>query len=207
MLIFNKGAPQGCVLSHLLYSLFTHDCIARHDSNTIFKLADDITVVGLITDNDETAYREKVRDLNVIKTKEMILDYRKRRTEHAPILIDVAAVERVESFRFLGVHINKKLSWSKHTKTVKRALQSLFRLKRLNIFGMGPQILKKLFTIESTGCITAWYGNCSASNSKALQRVVIWPSTSLGARFLPSWACRSKRRLNSFYQAIQLLNS
>ena len=41
---------------------------------------------------------------------------------------------------------------------------------------MGPEILKKLYScnIESilTGCITAWYGNCSASDHKALQRVV-----------------------------------
>ena len=57
------GAPKGCVLSSLLYSLFTHDCMARHDSNTIIKFADDTTVVGLITDNDVTAYREVVRRL------------------------------------------------------------------------------------------------------------------------------------------------
>ena len=51
------------MISPLLYSLFTHDCVAKHDSNTIIKSADDTTVVGLITDNDETAYREEVRDL------------------------------------------------------------------------------------------------------------------------------------------------
>jgi hypothetical protein len=81
MLILNTGAPQWCMLSSLLYSLFTHDCTARHDSNTIIKFADDTQwyCVGLITDNDETAYREEVRDLamwcqdnnlslNVIKT-------------------------------------------------------------------------------------------------------------------------------------------
>ena len=45
--------------------MFTHDCTARHDSNTLIKFADDTTVVGLITDNDETALREKVRDLAV----------------------------------------------------------------------------------------------------------------------------------------------
>ena len=41
---------------------------------------------------------------------------------------------------------------------------------------MGPQILKKFYscTIKSilTGCITALYGNCSASDHNALQRVV-----------------------------------
>ena len=112
--------------------------MARHDSNTTIKFADDTTVVGLITDNDETAYREEVRDLarccqnnnlslNVTKTKEIIVDYRKRRTEHAPLLIDGAVVEQVESFKFLGVHITNKLEWYKHTKTVlKRARQSLF---------------------------------------------------------------------------------
>ena len=50
------------------------------------------------------------------------MEYRKRRSEHAPILIDGAAMEQVESFKFLGVHITNKLTWSKHTKTVmKRA--------------------------------------------------------------------------------------
>ena len=40
-LILNTGVPQGCVLSPILYSLFTHDCMAKHDSNTIIKFADD----------------------------------------------------------------------------------------------------------------------------------------------------------------------
>jgi hypothetical protein len=107
----------------------------------------------------------------------MIVDYRKRRTELTPILIDRAVVVQVESFKFLGVHITKKLTWSKHTKTVvKRAQQNLFPLRRVKIFGMGPQIFKRFYscTIESilTGCITTWYGNCSASDRKALQRVV-----------------------------------
>ena len=78
-LILNTGAPQGCVLSPLLYSLFTHDCVATHDANTIIKFADDITVLGLITNNDKTPYKEEVKDFS--KTKELIIDYRKRRAE------------------------------------------------------------------------------------------------------------------------------
>jgi hypothetical protein len=162
MLIFNTGAPQGCVLSPLLYFLFTHDCVAKHDSNTIIKFADDTTVIGLITDHNEITYREEVRDLaemcqdnnlsfNVIKTKEMIVDYRKKRTTHALIIIDGAVVEQVESFKFLGVHITNKLTY-KHTKTViNRARQNIFPLRRLKRFGMSPQICKRFYscTIES----------------------------------------------------------
>ena len=119
-LILNTGAPHGCVLSPLLYSLFTHYCVAKHDSNTIIKFADDTKVVGLITDNDDTACREDVSDnnlsLNVSKTKELIVDYRKQRAEHVPIHIKRDVVEWVDSF--LGVHITKDLSWSAHTNTV-----------------------------------------------------------------------------------------
>ena len=107
-LILNTGAPQGCLLSPLLYSLFTHDCVVMHASNSIMKFADDTTVVGLITNNDKTAYKEEVKvlgvgcqennlSLNVKKTKEMIVDFRKQQREHPPIHIERTAVEKVES--------------------------------------------------------------------------------------------------------------
>jgi hypothetical protein len=47
----------------------------------------------------------------MFKTKEMIVDYRKKRTEHTPTFIKRAAVEQVESFKYLSVHITNKLSW------------------------------------------------------------------------------------------------
>jgi hypothetical protein len=49
-LILNTWAPQRCVLSPLLYSLFSHDCMARHDSNTVITFDDNKTAAGLITD-------------------------------------------------------------------------------------------------------------------------------------------------------------
>jgi hypothetical protein len=102
-LILNTEAPQECVLSSLLYSLFTHDCVASHTSNSIIKFADDTTVVGLVTNNDETAYRQEMRALglwcpennlptNVNKTKELIMDVRKQQRELLPIHSDGTAI-------------------------------------------------------------------------------------------------------------------
>jgi hypothetical protein len=69
---------------------------------------------------------------------------------------------------------------------VKRAQQSLLPLRKLKRIGMGPEILKRFYScnIESilTGCITAWYGNCSASDRKALQRVVRMAQYITGAK-------------------------
>ena len=64
-------------------------------------------MVGLITNENETAYREEVRilgvwcqennlSLNVSKTKEMTLDFRKQQREYPPINIDGTAVEKVK---------------------------------------------------------------------------------------------------------------
>ncbi|KAI3377652.1 hypothetical protein L3Q82_008812, partial [Scortum barcoo] len=118
-----SGDVRICGTTHPLHC----DCSAIHSTNTIVKFADDTTVVGLISDNDETHYREEIQHLtqwcsnnnlvlNTSKTKEVIVDYRRsRRTEHAPLLIHGEAVERVNNIKFLGIHITSDLTWSMNT--------------------------------------------------------------------------------------------
>lgn len=189
-LTLNIGAPQGCVLSPLLYSLYTHDCSAAHQSNAIVKFADDTVVVGLISSNNETAYLDEVEllsswckdnnlDLNVTKTKEVVVDFRRERQkiQYAPLKIFGHPVERVSSYKYLGVLISEDLAWTLHTSTlIKKARQRLFHLRRLRKFKVSSKLLVTFYTATVgsvlSASITAWYGSCSSQDRKALQRVI-----------------------------------
>src|SRR4029434_3108791 len=48
----STGSPQGCVLSPLLFSLYTNSCTSSHQSVKLLKFADDTTLIGLISGGD-----------------------------------------------------------------------------------------------------------------------------------------------------------
>eukprot|EP00061_Rhincodon_typus_P017104 g45658.t1 len=96
--------------------------------------------MGQPSNNDESKYGREIESsvtwcsennlsINVSKTKELIIYFRKNEGEHAPIYINGTEVERVESVKFLGVMITDDLSWTSHVDaTDKKAQQRLFLL-------------------------------------------------------------------------------
>ncbi len=84
----STGAPQGCVLSPLLFSLYTNNCPSEDASVKPLKYADNTTVFSLSWDCDESAYRQELEqlihwcsqnhlELNPLKTVEMKVDFRR----------------------------------------------------------------------------------------------------------------------------------
>ncbi|KAF7711365.1 hypothetical protein HF521_000376, partial [Silurus meridionalis] len=187
-----------------------------HSLNHIIKFADDTTVVGLISKNDKSAYREEVQwltawcgannlSLNFDKTKEIVVDFRRTQTDHSPLIIDGSPVEIVKSTKFLGIHLVDNLTWSINTSSIsKKAQQCLNFLRRLRKAHLPPTILTTFYrgTFKSilSSCITTWFGNCTISDRKTLQRIVRTAKKIIGVS-LPSmmdiYTTRCIRKANS----------
>ena len=115
---------------------------------------------------------------------------RKKENTYAPLNISGVPMERVSTFKYLGVHITNDLSWSTHTGALVKRKFSVSSLSLHNFYTC---------TIESilTSNITTWYGNSTIQDRSALQRVVrtaerITSSTLAQLQDIHRKRCRSK---------------
>ena len=110
----NTGAPQGTVLAPFLLALYTADCRSTDESCPVVKFADDTELVGKFSNYEDAIYHKQIENfvnwcdknyfyLNVSKTKEMCIDFRKNQRCPKPVYIKGEALERVDIYKYLGV--------------------------------------------------------------------------------------------------------
>ncbi|KAK3556662.1 hypothetical protein QTP70_011926 [Hemibagrus guttatus] len=209
----STGSPQGCVLSPLLFSLYTNGCTSGHQSVKLLKFADDTTLISLISDGDESAYRGEIDrlaswcstnnlELNSLKTVEMTVDFRKDPAPRPPVILCDSPVSSAESFCFLGTTITKELKWEQNIRSpTRKAQQRMYFLRQLKKFLLPVKMLVNFYTaiIESvlTSSITVWFAAATARDKAKLQHVIHSAEKVIGCS-LPSlqelYVSRSQRR-------------
>jgi len=114
-------------------------------------------ILGLIQNDNDNEYRECLNfvnswckenylQLNVGKTKEMVFDFRKFCLPIQPILINDVTVEVVSSYKYLGLTIDNKLSFTAHViNQVKKANKRVYCVRSMKKLHVNVDVITTYF--------------------------------------------------------------
>lgn len=184
----STGAPQGCVSSPVLFTIYTNECVSTHPHNYIVKFSDDTAILGLLhRDQDTESYHSEIKQfvdwcdahhlvVNVRKTQEMIFDPRVVSNTN-PVRIHNTPICQVSSYKYLGVFMDSSLTWQVHIESLCTKLQQrMYFLRRLRLYGVNNRLLFLFFQMILESVIQygmqTWYGNLTVQLKAKLGRLV-----------------------------------
>lgn len=217
----STGSPQGCVLSPLFFILYTDDCRSTQPNCHLVKYADDTVLLSLLSGPSQhhgPVLQEFVEwcdssnlELNVSKTKDMVVTFSSRQKELAAAVtttIHGMPVEVVEEYKYLGTIFDNLLKFSANTENIlKKCHQRLYLLRKLNSFGVSTPIMMTFYYafLESimTFSMSCWFHSLSLQNRNRLQHIAAVSSKVIGQPVRTLAQVYSQRALR---QAAKIIN-
>ena len=123
----------------------------------IIKFMDDTTLQGLFLSDNELLYRQEVYKfvswcydnflcLNVDKTKELHVDFKKHKKNKMSLHIKGEVVQQVSKYKYLGVTIDEKLQRSDYVKITKtKGNKRIYFLRKLTILYVNKTLIYSFF--------------------------------------------------------------
>ncbi len=116
--------------------------------------------------------------MNVSKTKEMCIDFRKNQRCSKPVYIKGEAVERVDTYKYLGVVFDSKLNWKENINSVLKKVNSrMYCMRKLRSFGVNSDMLVTFYNAVICSIImfgsVCWGGNISKLDRGRLEKIIL----------------------------------
>ena len=120
---------------------------------------------------------EHFLSLNLIKTQEMIIDFRTKDNIHESVLIKSTNITITDIYKYLGVLFDNNLNWHEQSSVVTSKLnQRLYFMRKLNEFHIDHTIISLFYssTMESifSFCLIAWGGNITCNDENKINSII-----------------------------------